>query len=311
MYNNFSFGSLLDVIPFSTYVVDIKTYEVVYINKVLSKKIYSSKEIFCWKKIYGQNDKCSWCTIPELVKDKNINKDKKIVSTFFDESTDNWLQAHDELINWLNGRILKCTITVDITEQKEMQASLIMTNINLEKQAKELKQANEKYELLSRTDYLTGINNRRSFFQYGEAIYKNDSLCKEKIFVAMFDLDNFKKLNDTYGHKLGDKALIEFTKKVKKSINKESDIFGRLGGEEFALIIKSIKKEEIFFKIDNIRKDIETIILYENSEEIHFTVSIGLVSREEGETLDMTLDKADKKLYEAKKDGRNRTKFKL
>ena len=311
MYDNFSFGSLLDVIPFPTYTVDIKNYEVVYINKVLKKQVYSLKDKNCWKMIYGQNEKCPWCTISELIKDEYKNKDKKIVSTFFNEFLDTWLQAHDELIIWSNGRIVKCSITIDITEQKEMQSSLIMTNSKLERQAKELKQANERYELLSRTDYLTGINNRRSFFQHGESLYKSDPLCEKKIFIAMFDLDNFKRLNDTYGHKLGDKALISFTKRVKKSIDEKSDIFGRLGGEEFALIIKSTKKEEILKKIDCIRKDIETIILYENSEEISFTVSIGLVSREVGETLGMTLDKADKKLYEAKVDGKNRIKFKL
>ena len=99
-------------------------------------------------------------------------------------------------------------------------------------------------------------------------------------------------------------------KKVEKNINKNIDIFGRLGGEEFALIIKSNEKT-IFKKIEHIRKVIQEISLHEDSKIIHFTVSVGLVKRNVNETLDMTLEKADKLLYEAKNCGRNQTKFRI
>lgn len=309
MENNF-FGSLLEVIPFPTYTVDINTYQVVYINKVLKNKIYAPNEEFCWKKIYGQEQICSWCTVPKLTEDYKNKKNKKEIGTFFDESSDTWLQAYDELITWTDGRIVKCTIAIDITEQKEMQASLIRTHTKLARQTKKLKETNEKYESLAKIDYLTGSNNRRNFFHLGETLYKNDIECKEDIYVALFDLDNFKQLNDLYGHHLGDKALIAFAKKVEKNINKNIDIFGRLGGEEFALIIKSNEKT-IFKKIEHIRKVIQEISLHEDSKIIHFTVSVGLVKRNVNETLDMTLEKADKLLYEAKNCGRNQTKFRI
>ncbi len=303
------FGSLLDVIPFATYAVDIENYQVVYINKILNDRIYAPEEEFCWKKIYGQNEICSWCTVFKLREENKLEKNKKIVNTFFDESSDTWLQAYDELITWTDGRIVKCTIAIDITEQKEMQASLIQTHTKLAIQTNKLKETNDKYELLSKTDYLTGINNRRNFFYLGEALYEDDNKYNKNTFVAIFDLDKFKELNDTFGHHLGDKALIAFTKKVEIYIDKELDIFGRLGGEEFALIITSSCKEDIYLKIDNIRKVIEEIILVEETKVIHFTVSIGLVKREINETLDMTLEKADKLLYEAKNSGRNQFLF--
>mgnify|MGYP000623822637 CR=1 FL=1 len=69
-------------------------------------------------------------------------KNKKIVNTFFDESSDTWLQAYDELITWTDGRIVKCTIAIDITEQKEMQASLIQTHTKLAIQTNKLKEVN-------------------------------------------------------------------------------------------------------------------------------------------------------------------------
>ena len=310
MENNF-FGSLLEVIPFPTYAVDIETYQVVYINKILESKIYAPNEEFCWKKIYGQEQICSWCTIFKLTNDYKLTKNKKSVGTFFDESSDTWFQAYDELVTWTDGRIVKCTITVDITEQKEMQASLIRTHTKLARQTKKLKETNEKYESLAKTDYLTGINNRRNFFHLGETLYEEDIECKDSVYIALFDLDNFKLLNDTYGHHLGDKALISFAKRVEKNINKSSDIFGRLGGEEFGLIIKSSSEDMIFSKIDDIRKAIEEITLVEDLKEIHFTVSVGLVKRKPNETLDMTLEKADKLLYEAKNSGRNQTKFRI
>lgn len=310
MGNNF-FGSLLEVIPFPTYAVDIDTYQVVYMNKILEDRIYAPTEEFCWKKIYGQEQICSWCTVFKLTQDYKTTKNKKSVGTFFDESSDTWLQAYDELITWTDGRIVKCTIAIDITEQKEMQASLIRTHTKLARQTKKLKETNEKFESLAKIDYLTGSNNRRNFFYLGESLYQEDVECKEDIYIALFDLDNFKQLNDTYGHHLGDKALIAFAKKVEKNINKNSDIFGRLGGEEFALIIKSLSKDKIFPKIDHIRKEIKEISLYEDSKEIHFTVSVGLVKREINETLDITLEKADKLLYEAKNSGRNQTKYRI
>lgn len=311
MNHNQIFGTLLDVIPFPTYVVDINTFKVVYTNKVLSENMFAPKEEFCWKKIYGQENICSWCTIPKFLTHETIKSGQKIVDSFFDENSDTWFQSYDEIMTWPNGEFVKCTITVDITEQKETLASLIQTHTKLARQTRELEKANEKYEQLSKIDYLTGISNRRNFFNLGEEIYKNDIDCKNDVFVALLDIDNFKQLNDKYGHHIGDKALITFTKKVQNILNKENDIFGRIGGEEFALISKCVSKDKIFTKIDGIRKEIENLILKEANLLIKITVSIGFVQREIGETLDMTLEKADRLLYDAKNNGRNQVKFRI
>ena len=310
MNHNQIFGTLLDVIPFPTYVVDINTFKVIYTNKVLSEKMYAPREEFCWKKIYGQENICSWCTIPKFLKHEIIKSGEKEIVTFFDENSDKWFQSYDEIMNWPNGELVKCTIAVDITEQKETLSSLIQTHTKLARQTRELEKANEKYEQLSKIDYLTGINNRRNFFNLGEEIYQNNLDCKNDIFVAILDIDNFKQLNDKYGHHIGDKTLITFAKKVQDILDK-NDVFGRIGGEEFALIVSGVSKDKIFEKIDGIRKIIETITIEETDEMINITVSIGFVQREIGETLDMTLEKADRLLYDAKKDGRNQVKFRI
>jgi len=310
MQENKLFEVLLDVIPFAAYAVDVETYEVVYANKMMSEKMYAPREEFCWKKIFGQEEVCSWCTIPQLKLKEKVYKSEKLISSFFDESTDSWLQAYDELVSWPDGRTIKYTIAVDITEQKEIQATMIQTHTKLAIQTKKLKEANEKLEIISKKDYLTKINNRGNFFALGEDIYTSDKCPKEEIFVAMFDLDHFKSLNDTYGHHLGDEALKSFTKEVERYLSQD-DIFGRLGGEEFALILKSSSSKDVIEKIDAIRGSIEKISLIKDEHTIHFTVSVGLVQKEEGETLDMTLEKADRLLYEAKESGRNSLKFRL
>ncbi len=311
MIENKLFEVLLDVIPFAAYAVDVETYEVIYANKMMLEKMYAPKEEFCWKKIFGQERVCSWCSIPQLKAKEKIYKNEKLISNFFDESNDAWLQAYDELVSWPDGRTVKYTIAVDITEQKEIQAAMIQTHTKLAIQSKKLKEANEKLEIIAKKDYLTRINNRRNFFELGENMYNHLLKNDNQIYVAMFDLDKFKTLNDTYGHQLGDDALKSFTQEVEKQLSQD-DIFGRIGGEEFALIVSSsCSSPNVVEKIENIRSAIENIILMKDEQEIHFTVSIGLVQKEEGETLDMTLEKADKLLYEAKESGRNRLKFRV
>ena len=311
MNHNQIFGTLLDVIPFPTSVVDINTFKVIYTNKALGEKMFAPKEEFCWKKIYGQENICSWCTIPSFSKHENIKSGEKELVTFFDENSDTWFQSYDEIMTWPNGELVKCTIAVDITEQKEILSSLIQTHTKLARQTRELEKANEKYEQLSKIDYLTGVNNRRNFFYLGEEIYKNDSECIDDVFVALLDIDNFKQLNDKYGHHIGDKALILFTNSIQNILDKKNDIFGRIGGEEFALITRFVNKDKIFAKIDGLRKEVESILLEDSGEIIKITVSIGFVQREVGETLDISLEKADRLLYDAKHNGRNQVKFRI
>ncbi|QOG12895.1 GGDEF domain-containing protein [Arcobacter sp. FWKO B] len=309
MQENQLFEALLDVIPFATYAVDVNTYEVVYANKMMHEKMYAPRESFCWKKVFGQEEVCSWCTIPQLKQRQKRYKSDKLVSNFFDESTDKWLQSYDELVKWPDGRDVKYTICVDISEQKEIQASMIKTHTKLAIQTKQLQIANEKLEFLATKDYLTGINNRGNFFKLTKDIWDIDFASDGlELYVVMMDIDHFKNLNDTYGHRIGDIALKEFTNAVLPQLN-ENDIFGRLGGEEFAIVTTDKNQENVINKLEKIRQNIENIVIIENGKNIKFTVSIGFAKKEDTETIDMTLEKADKMLYVAKTSGRNKLKF--
>ncbi len=310
MEENKLFEALLDVIPFAAYAVDIETYEVVYANKLMQESLYAPRENFCWKKVFGQEEVCSWCTIPELKQRKAIYKSEKLVTNFFDEVTDKWFQSYDELVRWPDGRTVKYSIAVDITEQKEIQANMIKTHTKLAMQSKKLKEANAKLEYMAKKDFLTGINNRGNFFELVANIWEQELPCNQKIYVAMFDLDKFKNISDTYGHQAGDTILKEFTKSITTNLEKE-DIFARIGGEEFALLTVSEDEKKVVNKLEKMRQDVENLSIISKKDNIYLTVSIGLSIKEKNQTIDETLDFADKKLYEAKKSGRNNLKFRL
>jgi diguanylate cyclase (GGDEF)-like protein len=311
MDENKLFEALLDVIPFAAYAVDVDTYEVVYANKKMTENMYAPKEDFCWKKVFGQEEACSWCTIAKLKHREKTYKNDKLITSFFDEATDSWLQTYDELVRWPDGRTVKYSIAVDITEQKEIQADMIQSHTKLAIQTKKLKEANEKLEFLAKKDYLTKVNNRGNFFTLGQELFQNYT--KEDtfpLFIAMFDIDKFKSLNDRYGHSVGDQALKLFVHEIEKHLDPK-DIFGRLGGEEFALIIDSCCEDKIVEKLEKIRKSVQEMQLHIKDKILNITVSIGLVKKLPNETLDEVLNRADELMYEAKNNGRNQLKFRI
>jgi diguanylate cyclase (GGDEF)-like protein len=310
MTENKLFEALLDILPFAAYAVDVETYEVIYANKQMGEKMFAPRATACWEKLYGQDEVCSWCTVHELKKRQAIYKSDKLITTFFDESSDMWFQSFDEIVRWPDGRDVRYSIAVDITEQKEIQANMLRTHTKLAIQTKKLQDANEKLQYIATKDYLTGIENRGNFFDLGMKVLDLKLRTKEIIYIAMFDLDKFKQLNDNYGHAVGDIALKEFTSKI-SSLKNETDIFGRLGGEEFALVMVSNCEDKVQRKLESMRESVSNIVILKDEQKIKFTVSIGLVSRLKNESFDVLLDLADQQLYNAKKDGKNRINVRL
>lgn len=168
-----------------------------------------------------------------------------------------------------------------------------------------LNQLIKSLEYASSHDMLTDIYNRRKFFELATERFltQNDTL-----YVIMIDIDHFKKINDTYGHHVGDKVIKSFALHIQGMLENE-DIFGRIGGEEFALISQADSDEAIFSKVDSLRKSSsELIINGDNGDIIQFTVSCGVKhfgGREKN--IDELMKAADEILYKAKEDGRNRT----
>ncbi|MFN3947259.1 MAG: diguanylate cyclase domain-containing protein [Aquificaceae bacterium] len=156
------------------------------------------------------------------------------------------------------------------------------------------------YKELATTDPLTGIYNRYALYQSLENILQSAERYKEAFSVLMLDIDNFKKINDTYGHLVGDSVLKAVAEAIKKVIRR-SDIFGRLGGEEFLLILP--KTRDPYTVGEKIRRVVEALRF---EKELSITISVGGTVYKDGDTVDSIIRRADEALYEAKRLGKNR-----
>ena len=163
----------------------------------------------------------------------------------------------------------------------------------------------EKMKTLATTDTLTGIKNRYSINQEIENEIKRIRRYKGSFSLMMFDIDFFKDVNDTYGHDVGDSVLREFSTIVTKTI-RDTDIFGRWGGEEFMLLSHNEDLEGSMFLAEKIRKNIEE---YEFKGAGHISVSIGMTVCNSYSDKEKLLKKVDDALYEAKEAGRNRVVY--
>lgn len=155
-------------------------------------------------------------------------------------------------------------------------------------------------------DELTDIFNRRTFVLHAKEYISLFSRKKEEISYLLIDIDNFKKINDVHGHYTGDIVLKEFAAKIKTQL-RNYDLFGRYGGEEFAVLLPGIDEKDSTEVAERLRKTIEDMSVSINSE-IKFTISIGIVTLiPDSETnVDVLYKLSDNALYMAKTQGRNR-----
>lgn len=173
-----------------------------------------------------------------------------------------------------------------------------------------LAMAKERTELRHRTaamlDPLTGIANRRAFLQDAGALAERHRASPKPVTVLLMDLDHFKSINDRFGHAIGDRVLDVFAKTTRKAL-REHDLFGRLGGEEFAAVLNGAGRKEGLAIAEGIRESFATIARQMEAHAIAATVSVG-VSYCEGPVMDVSslLAQADRALYYAKENGRNR-----
>ena len=153
-------------------------------------------------------------------------------------------------------------------------------------------------------DFLTGLFNRRHLFEIGNTLWENAKRGQICLGAALVDADFFKKINDNFGHDVGDKALKAIADELQKALRK-SDIVARYGGEEFASLAVLKKPEDAFLLYERMRKALEAIVLTVDGEKVPITASIGVTTSLES-NLDTMFGRADEALYKAKAEGRNR-----
>ncbi|MDA3909714.1 MAG: diguanylate cyclase [Sulfurimonas sp.] len=157
-------------------------------------------------------------------------------------------------------------------------------------------------------DFLTGLYNRRYFFENMQEYIEDVKESGEQFAVAMIDIDNFKHINDTYGHDVGDKVITSISEIIRTNTSYR-DIVARFSGEEFCIVLKNINKYSASDILERLRQEVEQFIFnVDAANQIKFTISIG-VALHNDDTLEETINQADMLLYNAKQNGKNQILF--
>jgi diguanylate cyclase (GGDEF)-like protein len=187
---------------------------------------------------------------------------------------------------------------------------LLKSNLSIHNQSKLLKGMKDKAERDARMDPLTGLDNRRSFYEIGETEFNRQKRYGVDVCLLILDLDHFKQVNDEFGHVVGDTALVNIAESIQKTL-RSTDFSFRLGGEEFAVLLPetNLVKARIF--AERLRLTIEDESA--RSEGLPTcTASIGLCQADTGmDTFQSLVRKADGAMYEAKDQGRNKVVARL
>jgi diguanylate cyclase (GGDEF)-like protein len=176
------------------------------------------------------------------------------------------------------------------------QAALVIENVRLYK----------KMQHLAITDTLTGVYNRRGLFEHGQREINRAIRTSRPLAAIMLDIDHFKQVNDAHSHAVGDQVLKALAKLCLDNL-REVDIFGRYGGEEFAILLPETDIETAYQVAQRLRQCISETAIQSTKGVISITVSIGIACSEgEVNNLAVLLDRADTAMYEAKRSGRNK-----
>jgi diguanylate cyclase (GGDEF)-like protein len=283
--------AVLDNLDALVYVSDFETHELLYMNAYGRRNWGQFEGRRCWQVLQESDGPCTFCTNHLLIDSKG-NPTPPYIWEFQNQVDQRWYQCRDRAIRWTDGRLVRMEIATDITDRKQMELAL--------------KAAHEKARAAALEDELTGLHNRRAFFEFGMQALKQARRNKTSLAAVMFDLDHFKVINDTHGHEAGDEVLRRVGALLKAKV-READIAARIGGEEFAILLTNSTPGEA-------REMAERLLLLIRSNGIPFrnvkiapTASFGLAMMSDADTrLEPLLARADEAMYESKTGGRNR-----
>lgn len=257
-----------------------------------------------------QANKTFFSYFKEFATIEDVQEQKKRICDYFVEEK-GYLSEYMDGVNWLiylvnnkdkhhkvklilDGTIKYFTISASLISVELGHYAVIMTNITEQENYK------KELEYLSTTDVLTGIGNRRHFQNKMHEECVRAKRYKYPLSMVIFDIDYFKLVNDKYGHNVGDEVLYEYATKLADML-RENDIFCRIGGEEFVLLLPHVGLEDAKVTAEKIRLFVESW-----KKVVPITMSFGVVEYIQGESEDGLFKRADEALYTAKEQGRNR-----
>jgi diguanylate cyclase (GGDEF)-like protein len=207
-------------------------------------------------------------------------------------------------------------IALSIVNAQDNIEKLRQANLELEHKVIERTQKLEDIQLKlieqANRDPLTDLYNRRYFNEIGKNLISISKRENQNLSVMIMDIDDFKNINDTYGHSVGDKVII-FVADILRSTARESDICVRFGGEEFVIVLPNTAFDASQNLAEKIRKKVEDArIVIPDNKDIKFTISVGISQVSKNDIkIESTLKRADEALYEAKTSGKNQTRFNI
>ena len=209
--------------------------------------------------------------------------------------------ADDYMVKPINIAELQARIGVGLRVAKLQQ--------NLAQKVRELRSTRDHLALLASTDALTGVYSRRWWFDTAEKEFSRARRYDRTFSLLMADLDWFKQINDTHGHEVGDRVLNQFGQMIRTTCRK-SDVIGRLGGEEFAVLLPETSAKAAQRLAARITEGCRTVIVDPMGSDARCSCSIGVTEvRPDDDRLDGVLTRADQALYAAKRAGRNQWSF--
>ncbi len=211
------------------------------------------------------------------------------------------------------GEYLAMICVEDVTEvyrrlkdYSEMRDKAVRELEERQKIEQALRQSEEKLRVLATTDDLTGLLNRRQFIELTSRAILQANRYSHSLSLLIVDIDHFKVINDTYGHQTGDDALVGMVSIFRETF-RQVDILGRVGGEEFAITLPETGRKGAMEVAERLRSSIEQRAIMTVKGELSLSISIGVaVLDEKGEDFERLYSRADRALYEAKNNGRNR-----
>jgi diguanylate cyclase (GGDEF)-like protein len=262
----------------------MQTYEILFANKYVRDIFGDVVGKTCWQTLQAdQTSPCPFCTNEKLV---SPDGEPTGVYAWEFQNTVNghWYDIRDRAIKWVDGRLVRLEIATDITERKKME---------------------EELKKLATTDSLTQAYNRTKFDELVSMEVERVKRFDHPLSIIMFDIDNFKEVNDTYGHLAGDDVLKTIAVLVRKEMRK-IDHFIRWGGEEFMIIAPETDLQRAEALTERIRK---VVVSYRFDKVGRVTASFGVAEFRKDDSVDSFIKRADDALYIAKSKGRDRVEI--
>lgn len=292
-HEKFTILDILDLAHFRVYVVDVLSREIIYTNNNRHPQEANDKAK-CHQVYYQEENPCLTCKVAELVDGAGRPNGRVVTYERFNELEDRWYQLREGALTLPDGRTAMYSFAMDIGEIKAMQNNLVEAHA-------ELALKNQMLEDLSVTDTLTGLFNRRKLDEIFLQECERARRAQSPLTVIIADIDKFKIVNDTYGHQVGDRLLVEVVRILQQGVRK-IDTVARWGGEEFVILCPATNLVGACSVAENIRARIESCDFPLVGRK---TCCFGVAEYRPDEAPEATFKRADGALYRAKSEGRN------